>query len=317
MRGRYAPSPTGSLHLGNLRTALLAWLMARSAGGSFLLRIEDLDLPRVRPGSTASILADLAWLGLDYDEGPDVGGITGPFYQSAREYLYQAALGRLQAAGLVYPCYCTRAELLRIASAPQEGEDGTRYPGTCRELTDRQRRRFEAQGRSPAWRFRAPEGIVAFPDDIAGRQEGSVAERLGDFAVRRSDGVFSYQLAVVVDDALMGITQVVRGADLLPSTFRQLALFAALGYPAPTQFAHVPLLLDETGRRMAKRDAGQGLEALRSRGMARDQILGLLAASCGLSVLIQPTDLTELLASFDANRLNRLSTSWPSNMQES
>ncbi len=304
MRGRYAPSPSGSLHLGNLRTALLAWLMARHEGGQFILRIEDLDRPRVRSGGTASILADLSWLGLSWDEGPDIGGFAGPYYQSEREYLYRAALARLEASDLIYPCYCTRAELVGIASAPQPGEDGPRYPGTCQKLTRRQRRQLEAEGRNAALRFRAPQGTLAFTDAVAGHQEGSVAERFGDFAVRRSDGVFSYQLTVVVDDALMGVTQVVRGADLVPSTFKQLALFAALGYGAPSRFAHVPLLLDQSGRRMAKRAGSEGLEALRSRGMLREQVLGLLAHSCGLSSSSQPADLAELLATFDVARLS-------------
>lgn len=304
--------------MGNLRTALQAWLLARSSGGQFLLRIEDLDLPRVRPGASADILADLRWLGLDWDEGPDVGGLTGPYFQSDRQLLYLGALARLAAKGLLYPCYCTRAELAQIASAPQPGDDSAPYPGTCRTLSVRRRRELEAQGRRAAWRFRAPERVISFTDAVAGRQEGQVAERFGDFLVRRSDGVIAYQLAVVVDDALMGVTQVVRGADLLPSTFRQLALWDALGYPAPTEFAHVPLLLDPAGRRMAKRDAAEGLPALQARGQGREQVLGMLAQSCGLATSSRPVELVELLESFDRASLRRLPTTtfWPESAVE-
>jgi glutamyl-tRNA synthetase len=304
VRGRYAPSPTGRLHLGNLRTALLAWLMARHSGGSFILRIEDLDLPRVRPASTEAIITDLIWLGLDYDEGPGRGGLVGPYFQSMRRDIYRAALEKLVAKDLVYPCYCSRSELTRIASAPHAGEDGPRYPGTCRSLSARQRRRYEAAGRRASWRFRAPADNVMFLDRLAGRQEESVAGRSGDFVVWRSDGVVSYQLAVVVDDALMGVTQVVRGADLLPSTFRQLALWNALDYPPPAEFAHVPMLLDTTGMRMAKRHGAgaetSGLDSLRSHGMTRGQVISLLARSAGLLAEEEVDDPKDLLATIDS-----------------
>ncbi len=303
-RGRYAPSPTGALHSGNLRTALLAWLWARQAGGRFVLRMEDLDLPRARPGAAAGILADLRWLGLDWDEGPDIGGPYGPYLQSARQTLYDAALARLRARGLLYPCYCTRAELARIASAPQGGDEPGRYPGTCRDLTAAEQMNRAAQGRRPALRFRAPDAPITFVDRVAGRVTEHVAETAGDFVVRRSDGIVSYQLAVVVDDALMGVTQVVRGADLLTSTARQLALYDALGYPRPAEYAHVPLLLDASGARMAKRDASLGLAALRERGMTPAQILGMLAASCGLWPAGAPATPGVLLAAFAPERLS-------------
>jgi glutamyl-tRNA synthetase len=304
-RGRYAPSPTGALHLGNLRTALLAWLFARSAGGAFVLRMEDLDRPRTRPGAAARILADLRWLGLDWDEGPDVGGAHGPYVQSQRAALYAAVLGRLRAAGLLYPCYCTRAELSQLASAPQGpvGEPPP-YPGTCRHLTTRQRRAHEASGRRPALRFRAPGTPIAFADRVAGPQRENVAACVGDFVVRRSDGVIAYQLAVVVDDALMGITQMVRGADLLSSTARQLALFDALGHPRPTAFAHVPLALDDRGDRLAKRDAAAGIAALQARGLSADHVLGALAASCGIWPPATPATPRDLLAAFDPTRIS-------------
>jgi glutamyl-tRNA synthetase len=303
-RGRYAPSPTGALHLGNLRTALLAWLFARGAGGSFVLRVEDLDHPRVRPGATAQMLADLRWLGLDWDEGLDIGGPLGPYTQSARQAIYDAALARLREKGLLYPCYCTRAELARIASAPH-GDEGPRYPGTCRELTAREQREREVAGRKPALRFRAPETPISFADQIAGEITESVAATAGDFVVRRSDGIVAYQLAVVVDDALMGITQVARGADLLSSTARQLALYDALEYPRPREYAHIPLVLGASGARMAKRDASTGLAALRESGMKSAEILGILAASCGCWPSGGPATVAELLAAFDPARVLR------------
>ncbi len=282
VRGRYAPSPTGDLHMGNLRTALLAWLYARRAGGQFVLRIEDLDLPRVRARSAERMLSDLHWLGLDWDEGPDCGGPYAPYVQSQRLDIYQHYLQRLQDAGLIYPCYCSRAEIAHAASAPQGAHMETRYPGTCRKLTQAQRQQHEASGRRPSLRFRvAYERIVSFTDLIAGPMNQHVQQAVGDFIVRRSDGIFAYQFAVVVDDALMHINQVVRGADLLSSTARQILLYEALGFLIPT-FAHVPLVLDEQGKRLAKRDQSAGLEPLRAAGATSAQIVGQLAASYGL-----------------------------------
>ena len=306
VRGRYAPSPTGALHLGNMRTALLAWLFARHAGGQFILRVEDLDLPRVRPGATARMLADLRWLGLEWDEGPHVGGPYGPYVQSARQANYDAALAHLRDARLVYPCYCTRAELARLASAPngpEADDDAPRYPGTCRDLSAAERHAREAVGRRPALRFRAPDAPIRFRDTLHGERIESVAETVGDFLVRRSDGIVAYQLAVVVDDALMGVTQVVRGEDLLPSTARQLALYTALGYPPPREYVHVPLLLDAEGARMAKRDGALGLDPLRERGARPEDVLGMLAASCGLWPSGEPASLDELLAAFAPERI--------------
>ncbi len=281
IRGRYAPSPTGDLHLGNLRTALLAWLFARCASGQLALRIEDLDRPRVRPGASESILYDLRWLGLDWDEGPDTGGLYAPYIQSERQEIYTANLERLQDQGLIYPCYCSRADIARAASAPH-GNEGTRYPGTCRYLTLAQRKQHEANNRRPSLRFRVEdERTVSFNDLLVGPVEQQVQQTIGDFIVCRSDGIFAYQFAVVVDDALMHINQVVRGVDLLESTARQILLFEALGFPIPT-FAHVPLLLDERGKRFSKRTQSAGLEPLRAAGVTPAQIVGQLAAECGL-----------------------------------
>jgi len=279
VRGRYAPSPTGDLHLGNLRTALLAWLYTRCAHGEFVLRIEDLDHPRIRPGATERMLNDLRWLGLDWDEGPDIGGPYAPYTQSERLAYYEHYLQRLRDEDLIYPCYCTRAE---VASAAQQGEDGPRYQGTCRQLTMAQRRKHETNDRRPSWRFRVnDERIVAFTDLVVGYTEQHVQQAVGDFIVCRSDSIFAYQFAVVVDDALMQINQVVRGADLLHSTARQILLYEALGFPVPS-FAHVPLMLDETGKRLAKRSQSAGLEPLRAAWATPMQVVGQLTASCGL-----------------------------------
>ncbi len=280
-RGRYAPSPTGDLHLGNLRTALLAWLFARCAGGQFVLRVEDLDRPRTRRGATQRMLDDLRWLGIDWDEGPDVGGPYAPYMQSERQAIYAEYLQSLQDAGRIYPCYCSRAEIARAASAPHEDE-GQGYPGTCRHLSEAQRRELEAAGRRPSLRFRVDdERVVTFHDLLMGWQQQHVQNAVGDFILRRADGIFAYQFAVVVDDALMGINQVVRGADLLASTARQITLYEALGFAVPS-FAHVPLVVDNEGKRLSKRLQSAGLEPLRAAAATPAQVVGQLAASCGL-----------------------------------
>ncbi len=296
IRGRYAPSPTGDLHLGNVRTALLAWLFARKAGGAFVLRVEDLDRPRVRPGATVQMLEDLRWLGLDWDEGIDCGGPFGPYLQSERQAIYDASLARLRAADLVYPCYCSRAEVARAASAPQgAGDEGPRYPGTCRNLSAAERTAREASGKRPCLRFRAPDRLIAFVDLVAGPMTQNVAQTVGDFIVSRSDGIPSYQLAVVVDDGLMRITQVVRGADLLSSTARQIALFEALSSAVPI-FGHVPLVVDAQGARLAKRERAAGVGALRAAGVPAERVVGALAASCGLCEPGEALSARELLA---------------------
>ena len=283
VRGRYAPSPTGALHMGNLRTALLAWLFARAQQGQFVLRIEDLDRPRMHLGATQQMLDDLHWLGLIWDEGPDCGGPYAPYTQSERVDIYQHYLQQLQDAGLVYPCYCSRAEIAHSASAPQQGaEDGPRYPGTCRHLTEAQRRYYEANGRRPSLRLRVEDNrIVTFTDGVMGPMTQHVQQAVGDFILRRSDGIFAYQFAVVVDDALMHLNQIVRGDDLLTSTARQILLYEALGFPIPT-FVHVPLIVDERGKRLSKRTQSMGLDPLQAKGMTPEQVVGELAASCGL-----------------------------------
>jgi len=303
IRGRYAPSPTGILHLGNLRTALLSWLFARTQSGQFVLRVEDLDRPRVRMGVTQPMLDDLHWLGLDWDEGPDCGGPYAPYTQSERIVIYQHYLQRLRYADLVYPCYCSRAEVVHTASAPQQGtEDGLRYPGTCRDLTEAQRRAYEARGRRPSLRFRVEDSrVVSFTDAVMGPIAQQVQQTVGDFIVCRSDGIFAYQFAVVVDDALMHINQVVRGNDLLTSTARQILLYETLGFPVPA-FAHVPLLVDEQGKRLSKRTQSMGLDPLRDKGMTPEQVVGVLAASCGLVAKGKQVSTKELVRQYQGSR---------------
>ena len=289
VRGRFAPSPTGRLHLGNARTALLGWLDARSRGGEFLLRLEDLDPDRSRGDAVDGLLEDLRWLGLDFD---------GPVWrQSQRGDAYREALRQLEALGRVYPCWCSRAEVARAASAPHPGEDGPVYPGTCR-ASPRPR-----PDRAPALRFEVRPGVTSFVDRLHGRCEQDVAQAVGDFVVRRADGVASYQLAVAVDDAAQGVTDVLRADDLLGSTPRQLQLLEALGLPAP-RHAHVPLVLEADGRRLAKRDGGLTLAAARAAGARPEAVVGLLAASSGLGDG-RPVSARELLPGFELERLAR------------
>jgi glutamyl-tRNA synthetase len=302
VRGRFAPSPTGHLHLGNARTALLAWLHALARGGTLVLRVEDLDAGRVRPAFRASQLADLRWLGLDWDEGPDVGGDFGPYLQSLRTDLYDQAIDKLRSRNLVYPCRCTRKEIAAAVSAPhQEDEEGPAYPGTCRD------RPFISSETEYALRFRVPAGSVCFEDQLQGRVAFDPASSTGDFVVSRKDGVAAYQLATVVDDAAMRITDVVRGADLLASTARQLLLYRALELDPP-RWMHVPLLLDEAGGRLAKREGALTLSALRERGARPERVIGWLAWTCGLTEREREVMPADLVGVFDPGRISRSDT---------
>jgi glutamyl-tRNA synthetase len=267
--GRFAPSPTGSLHLGNLRTALVAWLFARSGDARFLVRMEDLDTGRVRARFYDEQLRDLAALGLDWD-GPAVR-------QSERVALYEQALERLREQDLVYPCWCTRAEIREAASAPHGDAPGSAYPGTCRRLGAAARADRAASGRPPALRVDAGAAPIAFDDELAGHVEGVV----DDLVVCRNDGAFAYNLAVVIDDAEQGVGEVVRGADLLASTAGQLWLGARLGLPAP-RHAHVALLHGDDGARLAKRHGAVTLAQQIAGGASPDDVRGGLAASVGL-----------------------------------
>jgi glutamyl-tRNA synthetase len=271
MRTRFAPSPTGDLHVGSAWTALASWEMARRAGGAFVVRVEDIDPPRVVRGAAKTILEDLRWLGLDWDEGPDVGGACAPYTQSARAPLYEATLAWLAARGLTYPCDCSRAEIARVASAPHAGEELV-YPGTCRDADPAREMK-----RIPAIRLRVPRGEIAFEDGVMGYFAHDVALAVGDFVLRRGDGVFAYQLAVTVDDAAMRITDVVRGADLLSSTPRQILLFRMLGAPVP-RFWHVPLVVATDGSRLAKRTPGGTIKELREAGIRGEAVVETLRA---------------------------------------
>ncbi len=282
IRGRLAPSPTGALHLGNARSFLLAWLSIRSRGGRLVLRMEDLDHPKVRPAAAVQALDDLRWLGLDWDEGPDEGGPCGPYVQSERTAYYSAALARLQEQGLVYPCVCSRSDVESAQSAPHAGDEGPRYPGTCRgrfDTFDAAAARLPA-GRLPAWRFLAPDEPVVADDGFAGRIVANVAARDGDFVLARHREGAGYMLGVVVDDGHMGITEVLRGDDLLPATHRQLLLYRALALEPP-RFIHVPLVVSPGGRRLAKRHGDTRLASLRAQGVSAASVVGLLAYWCG------------------------------------
>ncbi|HWE22374.1 MAG TPA: tRNA glutamyl-Q(34) synthetase GluQRS [Myxococcales bacterium] len=285
-RGRFAPSPTGELHLGNARTAILAWLWAKAARGGFTMRVEDLDRPRVRPGLAQRQLEELAWLGLTWDEGPDPRsgedtGPRGPYRQSQRDALYEAAIGKL--GDHVYECFCSRSEIAAASAPHGPQDDGPRYPGTCANLTLAQRAE-RRRTRAPALRLRVPRGPVRFTDELKGPQEFDPAATVGDFVLRRADGVFAYQLAVVVDDAAMEITQVLRGDDLLPSTARQILLYRLLGLREPRR-AHAGLVVAASGERLSKRDRASSLSTLRASGRDPREVVSLLCAASGLPKL--------------------------------
>ena len=289
--GRFAPSPSGRMHLGNVLAALLAWLSVKRAGGEFVLRIEDLDPERCRPEYADQLKRDLEWLGLCWDREQT--------RQSLREEYYKEQFQKLDGLGLVYPCYCTRAEL-HAASAPHAADGQPVYSGACRQLTPAER---AARKRPPAWRLIVPDETVCFTDGLQGAYAENLAADCGDFLIRRSDGVYAYQLAVVTDDAAAGVTEVVRGRDLLSSTPRQLYLQRLLGFPAP-RYYHVPLLVAPDGQRLSKRERALDLGCLRQT-RTPEQLLGLLAGLCGLRPDTEPASARELLADFSWNRVKK------------
>jgi glutamyl-tRNA synthetase len=307
--------------VGNARTYLLAWLSIRSRGGRVILRMEDIDSPRIKRGAAEQAVVDLLWLGLDWDEGPDIGGPQAPYVQTQRLELYREALVRLQAAERVYPCTCSRSDIEAAASAPHIGQEGPIYRGTCagrrvadaalltRSMSERPhslaRSASEGIAATPfAWRLRTTKSPRRFDDLVAGPQSANVAADLGDFVIAKSDSSPAYQLAVVIDDHAMGVTEVLRGDDLLPSAFRQLELYEFFGWQPP-EFAHVPLVVGPDGHRLAKRHGDTRLATLRGEGVRPERLIGLLAWSCGLISELQPCQPRELLPQFELSRINR------------
>ena len=292
---RLAPSPTGALHLGNARTFLVNSLLARTCGWRILLRVEDLDGPRVKAGAAAQAVKDLQWLGLTWDERtPD---------QSQRAEVYAEAVRRLQAAGRAYPCICSRADVQRAASAPHREDGIVVYPGTCRGRWADEAEAGRATNRPAAIRLGVDGAVIGFDDRIAGPQRFDLATTSGDFVIRKADGVAAYQLAVVLDDAAAGVTDVVRGDDLLDSTPRQLLLQQALGLTPPPTYWHLPLVIGPDGRRLAKRHGDTRLAHYRARGVTAERMLGLLAFWSGQLDRREPITMGELLAAFDIERL--------------
>ena len=296
--GRLAPSPTGALHLGNVRTFMVAWLRARQAGGRLILRTEDLDHPKHKDGAEIQAVEDLRWLGFDWDE---------EHVQSSRTELYAAAIRKLHTDGLAYPCVCSRRDVEAAQSAPHEG-DQLHYPGTCRDRFASWQEAYahlnpdptaDGARRLPCWRFRAAENArVSFDDGFAGGYEMDVSSRLGDFPLARDENGAGYTLAVVADDAAMGVTEVVRGDDLLPATPQQMLLYRALGLPVP-RFFHVPLVVGADGRRLAKRHGDTRISSFREAGMRPEEIVGYLAWSLGVNPERKPVELHSLTAIFD------------------
>lgn len=277
VNGRFAPSPSGRMHLGNMFTALVSWLSARKTGGKWILRIEDLDPQRSKLEYARMIEDDLAWLGLDWDEGGlDDRGDHGPYSQSRRGAVYEAALARLQSTGLTYPCRCTRADIM-ATQAPHQSDGRVIYSGHCRPSAQPPFAKIDAPG---ATRLYVPDEIIGFEDVVFGHQESNLAKDCGDFILRRADGAWAYQLAVVVDDADMGVGEVVRGSDLLLSTAQQIYLYRLMGVQPP-RFAHLPLLCNEAGQRLSKRDSSMNMAELRKRYTPR-QLTGLLASIAGI-----------------------------------
>ncbi len=289
------------MHLGNVYSAVLSWASVRSKGGEWIVRIEDLDAQRCRREYADRLEDDLSWLGLEWDEGGRKNGPYAPYYQSERSELYREALEKIAGSGLLYPCYCSRADIM-AARAPHASDGAVVYSGRCFGLSAEERRRFESQ-RRPAMRVHVPDEKSEFDDGHYGHQTCNLARDCGDFILARSDGSFAYQLAVVVDDALMQIGEVVRGCDLLQSTHQQLFLYRLLGYDAP-RFYHLPLLMSPSGHRLAKRDAGTDMGYLREH-FTPEELVGRIAFCAGQIDREEPLSLGELLQVFDWQKVPR------------
>ena len=298
--GRFAPTPSGKMHLGNVLCCLVAWLSARSQGGKVLLRVEDLDPERSGADYERQIEEDLRWLGLDWDEG-GLEAAGGRYCQSGRSGVYEQYFDILSEKGLIYPCFCSRAEL-HAADAPHLSDGRYFYPGTCRNLTPEEAAE-KAKKRKPAWRVKAPDETVRFTDLHYGPYAENLAAECGDFVIRRADGVFAYQLATAVDDGLMGVTEVVRGRDLIGSTARQLWLQRTLGLPSPV-YGHIPLLTDWDGRRLSKRDGDLDLARLREKWRP-EEIIGMLAEAAGILPAYRPVSARELVPLFSWGKVKK------------
>ena len=290
--GRYAPSPTGPLHLGNLRTALLSWLHVRMQDGIFLLRIDDLDAPRNVEGGIDHICKDLEWLGLDWDNHS--AAALSSHTQSHRNHFYQQAFEKVLQSDLVFECSCSRKDITQAASAPHSGGSVSIYPGTCRKGPLK-------PDRPLAWRFKVVSEVIESKDQLMGPIKENPINTSGDFVIKRKDGVFAYQFASVVDDGLMGVTDVLRGADLLDSTARQICLFKSLGFDIP-RFWHVPLMNDQQGQKLSKRDGSSDLRSFKKQGMGPEEVVGHLAYSCGLIPEDSAISCQDLLAGLDMHR---------------
>ncbi len=298
--GRFAPSPTGYMHLGNVWAALLAWLSVRSQDGTMILRVEDLDPDRSKAHFTERIISDMKWLGLDWDEGPNLGGEFGPYRQDDRRHIYESALTYLKERDLVYPCFCTRKEL-RAASAPHREDGVFIYNGRCKRLSQSELKE-NLESKRHAFRICVPDKAYQFTDLNYGLFEQNIGRDCGDFVLSRADGVHAYQLAVVVDDALMGVDTVVRGCDLIDSSPRQIFLHEALGFDAP-KFGHVPLLKGQDAQRLSKRHKSLDLAYLREIGWSAQELTGLLACKAGLIDRIEAVKAEELISAFDWSSL--------------
>ena len=300
--GRFAPSPSGRMHLGNIFTALISWLSARKSGGKWILRIEDLDPQRSKTEYARQIEDDLDWLGLDWDEGgTENKGPAAPYMQSQRDDFYAEALERIRSLGITYPCRCTRADIM-ATQAPHESDGRIIYSGTCRPA---ERPPFPAADTNAvgAVRLYVPGDEITFTDGVFGRQCVALDRPCGDFVIRRADGAWAYQLAVVVDDALMGVTEVVRGCDLLLSAAQQLYIYSLLGYPAPAYY-HLPLICNSRGQRLSKRDEAMSMAELRRRFTA-EEIIGKLASIARITNDCGPCSAKSLIEIFDWSAIPR------------
>lgn len=298
--GRFAPTPSGFLHLGNVFCMLLAWLFSKSQGGKIVLRIEDLDSSRCSIAKADALAKDLEWLNITWDEGAYANNEHGSFFQSNRFDIYKEYFDKLLSQNMIYPCFCSRSELHSV-NAPHASDGIYIYPGTCRDLACFERQ-AKMQTRNPSYRLKVTDKTISFVDNHYGKLQHNLAKECGDFIVRRSDGIYAYQLAVVIDDALMGVNQVVRGSDLLSSTAMQLYLYELLELKSPS-FTHIPLLITPDGRRLAKRDGSMEISVLKEKLKQPEKLIGWLALMAGQIDKYEPIKVEELSPIFNANKI--------------